>query len=452
MSRFSRLFASIAASSLLCLPCLATLACSGGAPGASEARSSSRTPMRAVAVSPEVDEPRVLAALSARGIDDALVASRVMVPFSDFSRVVDAPLDSALRRSRDADPRRTPFLEELASRFTATGPDGSAWTVVYLPGPTAERDEAAALSLTSLGADWAWDARSGAHSSPILWLPAATFALWLVVRKPKSGRTARLVVALASSPLLAPGAIGASTLFVSLTAAFAAAYGAARSAPTRRRDHSRAILKALWPYGFAIAAPLAAIVALERSSLPYLAASAGLAALSVALYPRLAKVSASRRLHGAPRFVALTGSRTTRESRSVAKAMLAPVLAMAAMQPFASTGVYRAGDASPGPAFSLTRSQRGVEDRTDAESLLAEHLAYQEALTYGRIGDAAWGRSGYDPVYRYAEEGGRMIRSPAEDPAPRPASRGAYAEALAALRERVPSSIVPISDKKARGR
>jgi len=410
--------------------------------------------MRAVAIAPEADERSALAALSAHGIDDALAASRVTVPFSDFSRVSNVPLDGALRRSRDSDPRRTPFLDELASRFTAIGPDGSAWTVIYLPGPTPERDEAAARSLSSLGAAWAWDARSGARSSPILWIPAAAFALWLVVMRPRRGWPARLVAALASSPLLAPGALGASTLFVALTAAFAVAQRAAACAPSRGPDRSRAIFKAIWPYGLAAAVPLSAVVASERQSLPYLAASAALSALSSLLYPRLAKALASRRLHEAPRFVALTGSRTTRASRAVAKAALAPALAMAVLQPFTSTGTYRSGDASFGPAYALSRAQRGADDGTDAETLLAEHLAYQEALTYGRIGDAAWGRSRYDPAYRYAERDGRMIRSPAEDPSSPPPSgeayAEAYAEAIAALRERGPSSIEPASDKKAR--
>ena len=281
-------------------------------------------------------------------------------------------------------------------------------------------------------------------------MPAAAFALWLVLRKPRRGALARLVVALAFSPLLMPGAMCASTLFVALAAGFAVANGVAAGAPARGRDRSLAILKETWPYGLAVAASVAAIVALERSSLPYFAVSVILAALCFLVYPKLAKAISSRRLHEAPRFVVLTRSRTTAHSRAVAKAMVAPVLAMLALYPFSSTRDPRSGDSPLGPNYALTRIQGGVEAGADAETLLAEHLAYQEALTYGRIGDAAWGQSYYDPAYRYADEGGRMVRAPGEGPSSASSPGQAYAEALAALRERGPSSIMPASNKKAR--
>jgi hypothetical protein len=67
-------------------------------------------------------------------------------------------------------------------------------------------------------------------------------------------------------------------------------------------------------------------------------------------------------------------------------------------------------DTSSGePGLRLEQSLR--LDRIDGRDLLEKHIAYQRALTWGRIGDAVWGQKTFTEAYQYVEKSGTMHRS-----------------------------------------
>jgi hypothetical protein len=54
---------------------------------------------------------------------------------------------------------------------------------------------------------------------------------------------------------------------------------------------------------------------------------------------------------------------------------------------------------------------RGIaEEKSDGKAMVASHLSFQRALTYGRLGEAAWGESEYSDAYVYENVDGRIRR------------------------------------------
>lgn len=356
---------------------------------------------RLVAFSASVDETRVLQALKGAGIDDAAGATNTLVPLSDFSRVVTVTFLDASRRTAGADPRRTPFLDALEGRFRVAGPGSLAWSVIYLPGPSQKRDSLTARALDGLGADWAWDAPGQRGKPWFLCLPALGWALWLVSRKPKRDRLGRVLAVLVWVPLLVRATPAAAAVFILLASASTVALRWFRFGSRRQ------LVRALWPY------PAAALTvfSLDPGMAPFIAVSLLLIAAAFKVFRPLELAAGRKRLHEAPRFSDLTTAGPLDYGRRVFRGLGIPLVFIVAASVFLPAGGRSLR--ADGPAFRLERQKRGSAD--EPKTLLEEHLAYQTALTYGRVGDLRWGDRSYVPAYRYAEEGGRMKRI--EEPA-----------------------------------
>ena len=355
--------------------------------------------VRLVAFPSTESEARVLDALSAVGAGDAIGASTAFVPLSDFSAVVTVPFDNASRRSSGVDPRRTPLIDELERRFTVAGPGGIPWRVVHIPGSTPGKDRVVASALDTLGIDWAWDAPERRSGSKHLWLPVIVWAAWLVSRKPRIGRFGRAVLSVAWLPVLAAASPLAASLVVVLEAATAIAYQLLSS------GSSSILVSSLWPYAVAVFA----VVCLEPTLLWYLAASTAMLGALACLLPRVERLSSRRWLHKPPRFRPLTGSGLAVASTAIRRAALAPLATILIVAvAFPGNAPDRDG---PGGRLLLETGSRG---RTSiAAAMMNEHLAYQYALTFGRLGDAAWGSRSFSSAFRYREEAGRLsIRDP----------------------------------------
>ncbi len=355
--------------------------------------------VRMVAFPASESEERVLDALSAAGVGDVIGASVASVPLSDFSAIVTVPFDDATRRSSGGDPRRTPLLDELERRFTVAGPGGTPWRVVHVPGSTPGKDKVVAGVLDALGIDWAWDAPERRSGSKYLWLPVIAWAAWLVSRKPRYDRTSRSILSVAWLPVLAAASPLAATLVVVLEAATSIAY------PLYISGSSSRLVASLWPYAVAVFV----VVCLEPTLLWYLAASAAMFGALAYLLPRIERLSLNRWLHKPPRFRPLTGSGLSAASTAIRRAALAPLAAILAVA-VAFPGQLSNRDGSTDPLLLETGSRGGISSAT---AMMNEHLAYQYALTFGRLGDAAWGSRSFSSAYRYREKDGRLsIRDP----------------------------------------
>lgn len=381
-------------------------------------------------------EAAVLEALAGAGIDDVVSASTTLVPLSDFSRVVPVPFVNADLRAPGGDPRRTPLLDELGRRFSVPGPDAEPWRVIYVPAPDEARDEIAARVLSGFGSSWAWDAGGrGAASGAaprFLWVPAVAWAVWLVAGKPRRGWPGRLLCAVSWVPLLGRPTPAAALLFVALDAAATVADRYMVSRAPRRS------FLVLWTY----AAAVLVLPALDPGVVPYLAVSVALFMVQLKFRPALERLARRARLHEPPVFRVLTLNAASDNARRTVRALVVPavvILASAAMAPARS-----GSEVVNAPAYRVERA--AAVQGFDADRMLREHAAFQVAITFGRIGDAAWGDDSYAPAYRYREEDGRMRRVADAQKAEPAWSSDAFRSALLALSGPEPAFILPLLD------
>jgi len=339
----------------------------------------------------------VLAALALVNIDDAVGASSALMPLSNFSRIVAVTFQNATQRVLPGDPRRTPFFDELKLRFSVPGPDNTTWTVVYLPEPSRARDEAAARALTSLSPSWAWDGSESPGGSRWLLLPPFVWAVWLIVSNPRRDRLRRALWVVSLMPLLLCSSSGATMLFIVLSASLAVVSQYIVSGAASRLPF------VLWPH----AITSIAFLIFEPDSIPYLVVSIALATVAAYLRPRIERITSRRRLHALPSFRNLTMNGVHQYTREINRALLLPIASIVVLVVFLPS---RAGSGiADEPRFRIERA--APREHYSAGALFEEHLAYQRAITYGRLGDFSLEDSSYIPVYRYREEDGRMRRT-----------------------------------------
>jgi len=93
------------------------------------------------------------------------------------------------------------------------------------------------------------------------------------------------------------------------------------------------------------------------------------------------------------------------------------------------------------PRFIIDRAVS--QERQAASDLFEEHLAFQRAITYGRLGDFSLENTTYTPAYRYKEEEGRMVRSGDSGNSPGELPIAAFKAAMKVLSDEGPGSILP---------
>lgn len=341
-----------------------------------------------------VQEDIVIQSLARLGLEYVAGATNTLVPLSDFSHVASVPFHNADSRVRDGDPRQTPLLDELRSRFRLIGPDGQVWRCLYLKvrGSRQHRDVASAIE--ELGISWAWNIKEEKNRAAFLWLPGLAWFVWLVSAKPRRSRLARAINALAWVPLLFGSTPGSGLLLIVVLAASmeAQAY--------REAGRARLAARTLWPYAIATIA----IVLYEPGTLAFLALSLVLCVMSHRYGPRIVRLARRNRLHEAPSFIAMTSQIPKAYARSVRRAIFVPLVALLLLFMVAPGKVRQTIEAP-------YRIVQGMQPASGwARDLLGSHIAFQDAITFGRIGDAGREDGHYVPAYRYRQEDGRMRR------------------------------------------
>lgn len=371
----------------------------------------------------------MLAALALVDIDNVAGASSALVPLSNFSRIIVVTFQNASQRVLPGDPRSTPFLNELKRRFSVPGPDEAPWTVIYIPGATHTRDEATARVLTGLTPDWAWDGTGPAGSSRWLVLPPLIWAAWLVVRNTRRDRIWRLLWVISFLPLLLGSRLGGSLLFMVLTAVCTLATRHVLSGSGQR------LLLMLWPYAIAAIA----LLMYEPDSLIYSAVSAALAGIAAWLGQRLERWAFQRRLHAPPAFRTITMSGVHEYARRINRVLAVPIVVLIIMQVLVPA--QAGSDVADAPRFRIDRAVS--QERQAANILFEEHLAFQRAITYGRLGDFSLENTAYTPAYRYKEEKGRMVRSGDSENSPGELPAASFKAVIKVLSDKGPGSILP---------
>jgi len=350
-----------------------------------------------IGVPVSASEPAVLAALKSVGIDRVWSATNTVIPLSDFSRIVEVPFAEADLRAGPEDPRRTPLFDELERRLYAKGPDGSTWRLLYVE--SAIPDVAAlAAALRGAGIDWAASVTAN-QEARWWWIPVCSWGLWLVMRRPRNDRLHRALLVSAWLPLLArPGPESAILAVVLQTASVQ--WVRAQAARNLRALWVVIIPEALLAVGMLVLDPFAGLVAL---------ASVPLAALVLYTRPRVDRLLRRHWIHPAPHFVPLTAGALHRQFHIIALGLTVPVLAIWL------GSVFVPARSTQGAALSGLRIERDhLLEHIDGRDLLEKHIAYQRALTWGRIGEAVWGQKTFTEAYQYVEKSGTMHRASAD--------------------------------------
>gem|GEM_PF-1557032 len=352
---------------------------------------------RIIAIPASTSEQAVLDALRAIGIDRVWSSANTTIPLSDFSRIVDVPFSEADLRAGSGDPRRTPLFDELERRLAAPGPDGSTWRLVYLQSARARDDVAISAALAGLGISWASSAPEGTPlHSYWWWAPVCGWGLWLILRRPKGDRLHRALLVCAWLPMLAGSSPESIILAVVLQSATLLVV-LARASRSVRSVRAVLILHAFM---------IIAMLVLDPFSAVHVLVSAALAGLVLYMHPRLDRFLHRRWMHKAPVFVPLTIMGLRNQARRMTMGLAVPMLAVGILTVLLPGGSRAVAD---GAGLRVERSQR--LDRLDGRDLLEKHIAYQRALTWGRIGDAVWGQKAFTEAYQYVEKSGTMHRS-----------------------------------------
>ncbi len=198
-------------------------------------------------------------------------------------------------------------------------------------------------------------------------------------------------------------------------------------------------LRPLWPVGLLGVLIAAVAVTEDASILAYAGASA---ILRVAFARARAWRSGRSERHTAPVFSPLARRGAASEAGALALASSVPMLGLLVMA-WALASPPASDPVGPGLEFG-ERLGAGA-----ARRLLTDHLEYQRALTYGRLGEARIGEPGYTPAIRFAEENGRVrLASVGEAAATRPGPAEDEAEPSPALALLARRAITGVGDAR----
>lgn len=350
------------------------------------------------------------AALAAFALPEALAAQAARVlksrhelvnewnfslPASDFSRVVTMSANEAFSRIQAGDPRRTPLIDGLDTAFRKRV-DADSWAIMYVAGGADALFEALEeLNRAGIRAIAASHARplperAGLHpAGGVIGLAAAlALSLWYLFRLAKGDRVFRSIIGLAWLPIIATPSLGGALAAIA-TAAFA---GEMALTLTLQRLHKDEALYAALIYG-----PVLSFAAANDpiSLMPICAAALWIIACSIKREPILAWCNASR-LHEPPAFVPIARPSLIHSyGRKALRLLVTVIVALTFMSSWAPrsdrAGPMFVAEGLPGIAVDFTK----LDPSLAGMSPPIAHAAYQVSLTWGRLGEASWGR--FDP-------------------------------------------------------
>jgi hypothetical protein len=343
-----------------------------------------------------VSEHVVVESLHAVGYEAVIGASTLHIPLSDFSRLIDIPVRNALARAPVGDPRRTPLMDHLESRFQLRGPDNEVWNALYVREDKVSAQKGLDAAMEALGIVYAIDVSISVNKAGYLWLPVSVWLTWIVFRKPRGYTLKRILQVIPWLPLLfTPTAESALlVLILGLACTMAGAYLSG--------DMVGLLAIRLAPMVFSAIA----LMVLDVSTLPKLGISAGLVLLLQSQAVRIESVSWRKWMHKPPVFKTLTRQGADLSFKPLFVSAIFPALGI--LVALLAMPSENRNESLHDSDFTIARA--GMEGKPDQKFLVASHLAFQRALTYGRLGEAAWGESSYSEAYRYENVDGRIRR------------------------------------------
>lgn len=236
-------------------------------------------------------------------------------------------------------------------------------------------------------------------------------------------------MAIACVPLLFGNTAASALLYMALVTASIESYVyvvSGRAALMRRF---------LWQYALVSIA----IVVFYPATVPLLLLSLVLSGLGHRYVSRIVGWMRRHSLHKAPPFVSLTSGSLSTYTKRVRQGLLIPLIALLLL-----LVVGPRGNHSIVAQYGIVQGMRHGSGW--ASEVLVSHMAFQNAITFGRIGDAGRDDGQYVPAYRYLKEDGKMMRIPGSiDRDDWPSE--AFNSAIEVLSEAKPMAIKALSHK-----
>jgi hypothetical protein len=359
----------------------------------------------AVAFPAELPPSEVGKVFSKYGIDSLITEDNLLIPMTDFVRLRYLPLSELTSRIQDDDPRHTPLSSLLRSSFTTIG-DDAPWRIWYVPLVSSSVYRAIQNAFTEIGSDWAWDAQPPSPALRFLWTIWLGWTIWLLSSKQVKDRLYHGALIFAWLPLIFFQNVPAAALMV-VGQGVSAVLGITALANGRRQslasNHLCRLLSNLAPFLLS----MLVLVVIELELLIPTALSMVIVILLVVYRNSVLNILNGRRMHRFPPFrLILDDSIKFRANRLgllavIPLTMIAIVLIVVPHRADESIAHHL--------AFKVEADQN--LHTPDYASLIRSHTVYQEALAWGRLGDASWMTDSYSRPYRFKILENRIVRA-----------------------------------------
>ena len=348
-------------------------------------------------------------ALVRRGIDTIISEDNVLVPMTDFVRLEYLTLSEVARRVKADDPRHTPLTAILASSFAMTEAD-EPWRIWFVPVDSSAVYEAIQSVFTEIGGDWAWDAQPPSPVLRFLWIIWLAWILWLLAGRPVKSRLYHGVLIAAWIPLAFIQTLPAAALMV-VGQGISTILGMHIMAGGRKqRMGNRGIRKLLVNLAPFLLSMLF-LLSIDPELLIPVSASGVMLILLKVYREQISKFLEKRRLHCNPPFRLILDETLREKAIKIGIFTIIPLVIMITLNLIAP---FRPGDHS---AYQLVFIKDPLQKMNvpDYIGMIRSHTVYQEAITWGRLGEASWMTDTYTRPYRFEMLGDRIVRGVADN-------------------------------------
>lgn len=362
----------------------------------------------AVAFPADLSPSAVETVLEKHGIDTVIHERNLLIPMTDFVNLKYIPVSELARRVQEGDPRHTPLSNLILSAFY-TSESERGWRVWFIPVTTISIYSAVRAAFLELGSDWAWDAQL---PSPVLrfhWVVWLAWIIWLLLGKHVSDRLYHSALILGWLPLAFVQNLPAAALMV-VGQGFSAVLGMTVIANGRLQKMSSPVLRRMAGNLSPFLLSMLVLLAMDSALLVPVLVALGYSLLLVRFRYPVMRLLSRRHFHPYPSFRLILDESIKAKAGRLGLWSLLPLTLLALMLLFApdipeETPVFRL-------SFGADESLRS--HALDYSGMIRAHIVYQEALAWGRLGDAEWRTESYSRPYRFMIQDNRVVRTGTE--------------------------------------
>jgi hypothetical protein len=358
----------------------------------------------AIAFPEDLPAREIAASLASSGFDTIMTEDNVMVPVTDFVRLEYLSLSEVSRRVEVDDPRHTPLTSLLVSSFSTSRADES-WRIWYIPVDSGSEYAVIQDLLTGIGSDWAWDAQPDPPGLRFLWIIWLVWILWLLATRPVKDRLFHGVLIAAWLPLAFIQSLVAAALMI-VGQGISAILGMNILASGRKYRIDRNGIHRLLTHLSPFLLSMSFLLSLDTPLLAPVAASALMLFMMTKYSDKISGFLEKGRIHQKPPFRLILDDSIKGKAARLGLWALLPLVTMMIL---VSIIPSHAGNHSD---YQLVFNTDPLQRTTtlDNASMIRSHTAYQEALTWGRLGEASWMTDTYTRPFRFEVQNDRIVR------------------------------------------